>query len=324
MNTQISLGIRPVWSESSLSAWRNLGSLATHWVHSEDRLKINITHSSAHLIWVFAGHTGHFICFALQMFNIISIFQANQQGFFIKKGPASDLSSVNTQLLTRRNSSDLHCNVIICRIHLSYVMRKPVFGRKERLGPACSATETSYSPEILDTASIGIILSRQWRTKALIRLHGCAVWSVPLLFAYDKNRFSYKVAHLVLSITWHYKPSVPFLGYRQTVQTLIRRRRTWHLIRIFTVCLQEFLFEIEPEDHWSCIAHLSAEDMLKSAVIAEKKFKHSLCAGADNPLGPKVLCQQEGSSLWSFVANLKRISSASDFIHIFSWFNKCI
>ena len=34
--TRISLGIRPVWSESLLSAWRNLGSLATHWVHSED------------------------------------------------------------------------------------------------------------------------------------------------------------------------------------------------------------------------------------------------------------------------------------------------
>ena len=32
--TQISLGIRPVWSESSLSAWRKLGSLATHWAHS--------------------------------------------------------------------------------------------------------------------------------------------------------------------------------------------------------------------------------------------------------------------------------------------------
>ena len=28
--TQISLGIRPVWSESSLSAWRNPGSLPTH------------------------------------------------------------------------------------------------------------------------------------------------------------------------------------------------------------------------------------------------------------------------------------------------------
>ena len=34
--TQISLGICPVWSESSLSAWRNTGSLATHWAHSED------------------------------------------------------------------------------------------------------------------------------------------------------------------------------------------------------------------------------------------------------------------------------------------------
>ena len=51
---------------------------------------------------------------------------------------------------------------------------------------------------------------------------------------------------------------------------------------------------LRPEDHWSCIAHLSAEDMLKSAVIKEKKFKHSPWAGADNPLGPNFLCQQEG------------------------------
>ena len=34
--TQVSLVIRPVWSESSLSAWRKLGSLATHWAQSED------------------------------------------------------------------------------------------------------------------------------------------------------------------------------------------------------------------------------------------------------------------------------------------------
>ena len=34
--TQISLGIRPVWSESSLSAWRSIGSLATHRAHSVD------------------------------------------------------------------------------------------------------------------------------------------------------------------------------------------------------------------------------------------------------------------------------------------------
>ena len=33
--------------------------------------------------------------------------------------------------------------------------------------------------------------------------------------------------------------------------------------------------------------------MLKSAVVEEKKFKHSPRVGADNPLGPKFWCQQE-------------------------------
>ena len=36
----------------------------------------------------------------------------------------------------------------------------------------------------------------------------------------------------------------------------------------------------------------SAEDMLKSSNIEEKTFKN--WAGADNPLGPNFLCQQEG------------------------------
>ena len=47
--TQISLGIRPVWSVFAV-AWRKLGSLAAHWVHSEDS---DLTGR----IWVFAGRT---------------------------------------------------------------------------------------------------------------------------------------------------------------------------------------------------------------------------------------------------------------------------
>ena len=35
-----------------------------------------------------------------------------------------------------------------------------------------------------------------------------------------------------------------------------------------------FGVKIKPEDHWSCIAHLSANDMFKSAVIEENKFKN--------------------------------------------------
>ena len=34
--THINLGICPVWSGSSLSAWRKFGSLATHWAQTED------------------------------------------------------------------------------------------------------------------------------------------------------------------------------------------------------------------------------------------------------------------------------------------------
>ena len=52
--TQINLGICAVWSESSLGAWRKLGSLATHWAHSEDS---DQTGRMPRLIWVFAGHT---------------------------------------------------------------------------------------------------------------------------------------------------------------------------------------------------------------------------------------------------------------------------
>ena len=50
--TQISLGIRLVWSESSLSAWRKLGSLATRWLHREDSDQTGRMHR---LIWLFAG-----------------------------------------------------------------------------------------------------------------------------------------------------------------------------------------------------------------------------------------------------------------------------
>ena len=58
--TQISLGILPVWSETSLSAWWKLGPLATHWSHSEDS---DQTERMPRLIWVFARRTDQFVDF---------------------------------------------------------------------------------------------------------------------------------------------------------------------------------------------------------------------------------------------------------------------
>ena len=60
--TQISLGIRPVWSESSLSAWRKLGLLATHRTHSKDS---DQTGWMPRLIWVFAGRTATLLVLSL-------------------------------------------------------------------------------------------------------------------------------------------------------------------------------------------------------------------------------------------------------------------
>ena len=63
---QISLCIRPVWSESSLPAWWKLGPLATHWAHSEES---DQTWRMPRLIWVFAGRTCHFVCFIMRRLN---------------------------------------------------------------------------------------------------------------------------------------------------------------------------------------------------------------------------------------------------------------
>ena len=67
---QISLGIRPVWSESSLSAWRKLQFLATHWAHSKDS---DQTGQMPRLIRIFAGCKGHFAGFV--MLWLICLFE---------------------------------------------------------------------------------------------------------------------------------------------------------------------------------------------------------------------------------------------------------
>ena len=52
--------------------------------------------------------------------------------------------------------------------------------------------------------------------------------------------------------------------------------RTWSQTPEDRIChdVAHFVSSNKREDHWSCIAHLSAEDMLKSVVTEEKKFKN--------------------------------------------------
>ena len=55
---------RPGWSESSLSTWRKLGSLATRIVYSKDS---DQTGQTPKLIWVLAGCTCHFVGFVMSL-----------------------------------------------------------------------------------------------------------------------------------------------------------------------------------------------------------------------------------------------------------------
>ena len=59
---KISLGICPVWSESLLSAWRSLRSLATHWAHCEDWSDWVDAQADPSLCW---AH-GHFFGFVMR------------------------------------------------------------------------------------------------------------------------------------------------------------------------------------------------------------------------------------------------------------------
>ena len=69
---KISLGNHPVWSESSLSARRNIGSSATHRAHCEDS---DQTGQMLRLIRVFTGRTDHFIVFVIKRPQISNILK---------------------------------------------------------------------------------------------------------------------------------------------------------------------------------------------------------------------------------------------------------
>ena len=57
-----------------------------------------------------------------------------------------------------------------------------------RFKPVCSATGTRKF-KIYFVARFDMVLTKERITKVLIRLRGCAGWSVPLLFTYLKEGF---------------------------------------------------------------------------------------------------------------------------------------
>ena len=78
------------------------------------------------------------------------------------------------------------------RYMASMQQNKTCFGvsDKARFKRVSSATETSKKIKIALIANLDMMLSKKRITKALIRLHGCAGWSAPLLFANPRGQVS--------------------------------------------------------------------------------------------------------------------------------------
>ena len=77
-------GIGPVWSESLLSVWRNIGPLTTYWVHSEDSDKTaDLSHPlGAHVILLvlFCGGSNALECDHLSLIMWAASWQNKQNG----------------------------------------------------------------------------------------------------------------------------------------------------------------------------------------------------------------------------------------------------
>ena len=87
--------IRPVWSVSSLYAWRKLGSLAIHWAHSKDS---DQTGWMSRLIWVFAGCTVILLVLSWGGSNQITTLNMQPNLSLITRKPVfGGLQPVNTQ-----------------------------------------------------------------------------------------------------------------------------------------------------------------------------------------------------------------------------------
>ena len=124
------------------------------------------------------------------------------------------------------------------------------------------------------------------------------------LYQFQKDPFCLNIWYFVLFHTCTYSPRV---RGRQPLETFLfmEAERSYHF------------------DHW-----LHDSKRIFALWFYARFFiilyMYIALAGADNPLGPTFWCQQEGLIALVIYCKFQKISSTSDFTHIFSWFNNCI
>ena len=163
--TQISLGIRPVWSESSLCAqWVAKNPSFLH-ADSEDS---DQTGRMPRLIWVFAGRTCHFVGFVIRRLNYVRyIMRKSWLELIVNK--RNDLSYI--KVFTRRGWTEAMIWAASGE-NLS-------LGLVTRIDPkwVCSAT-------LLELCIWHLYVLYKFSFWAANNKGGCKGWCAPLLLAW--------------------------------------------------------------------------------------------------------------------------------------------
>ena len=133
---RISLGIHPVWSESSLSAWRKLGSLATQWAHSGD---YDQTGRMPRLIWIFAGRT-----LILLVLSCCGSNHWNTSRRPVQRPAPSSPLEVTTKL-DRTNKTRIKRSSLACHHKTSQLIRLWYIGDQRMLRRACASAQYHQS-----------------------------------------------------------------------------------------------------------------------------------------------------------------------------------
>ena len=154
--TQISLGIRPVWSESSLCAqWVAQDPSFLH-APSEDS---DQTGRMPRLIWVFAGRTYHFVAFVVRQIE----YKCKEHSPFLADGYQTIRNKANKKSKTNRKRTNNANQIKPQRKHrlerANKLLRERWVGGREclnrsstcttlHLGSAVVYTHTRYSIEV--------------------------------------------------------------------------------------------------------------------------------------------------------------------------------
>ena len=111
--------------------------------------------------------------------------------------------------------------------------------------------------KILVTETTYIILSKQWTTKVLIRLRGCAGWSAPLLFAYEMTHFLMARLNYFPSFTFWHSDNVNGMPLTRGIKNIIILISGKKILGNGELYFQRaLLYQILTDIRWKYIEHI--------------------------------------------------------------------